>query len=228
MQSSHRGGQSLTPEDVFKLLQEGNERFLDNPRHGRILFQIWKEPEARRKPLAAVLSCSDMNMSPELIFDQGMSDIFNIRLAGHAVCADALGSLEYACASLGSKLIVVLGHTHCSTVEAACDDISFGSMAGLTERLRLSILAETETLPEGRHSKNKRFVKNVARQHILRTMEHIIQSSSIIRELIEQEDLNLVGAMYGMETGKITFMGTDGRQMLASLFPKYARQNSYW
>jgi carbonic anhydrase len=216
--------ESLTPDKALAFLKEGNERFLNNLRINRNLLQIVNETAEKQFPFAAILSCSDSRISPELIFDQGLGDIFSIRLAGNIASSNAIGSMEYAGAALGSKLLVVLGHTNCGAVKGACDDISFGHMNELFENIRLSILREFET-PEGeRISKNRRFLNNVAELNVLRNMEVILESSSIIRELIENEEINLVGAMYSVETGKVTFLKTDAREMLDALTSHRANQ----
>lgn len=218
--------ESMTPEKALAFLREGNERFLNNLRVNRNLLQIVNDTAEEQFPFATILSCSDSRVSPTLIFDQGLGDIFSIRLAGNIASINAIGSMEYACAALGSKLVVVLGHTNCGAVKGACDEISFGHMNELFESIRLSMLRETDTPAHERHSKNRQFVKNVAELSVLHNMEIIIQSSSIIRELIENEEINLVGAMYSVETGKVNFLETDAREMMESLF-SYHVQNKY-
>jgi carbonic anhydrase len=210
--------ESMTPEKALAFLQEGNDRFLNNLRINRNLLQIVNETAEEQFPFAAILSCSDSRVSPTLVFDQGLGDIFSIRLAGNIASVNAIGSMEYACAALGSKLVVVLGHTNCGAVKGACDNISFGHMNELFEGIRLSMLREIKTPSYDRNSKNRQFVKNIAELNVLRNMEVILESSSIIRELIENEEINLVGAMYSVETGKVTFLETDAREMMDALF----------
>lgn len=210
--------ESMTPAKALAFLQEGNDRFLNNLRINRNLLQLVNETAEKQFPFATILSCSDSRISPELIFDQGLGDIFSIRLAGNIASTNAIGSMEYAGAALGSRLIVVLGHTNCGAVKGACDDISFGHMNELFENIRLSILRETETSSDERNSKNRGFVNNVAELNVLRNMEVILESSSIIRELIENNEINLVGAMYSVETGKVSFLETDAREMMESMF----------
>lgn len=211
--------ESMTPEKALVFLQEGNDRFLNNLRINRNLLQLVNETAEKQFPFATILSCSDSRISPELIFDQGLGDIFSIRLAGNIASTNAIGSMEYAGAALGSKLVVVLGHTNCGAVKGACDDISFGHMNELFENIRLSMLRETETPSDERSSKNRRFLNNISELNVLRNMEVILESSSIIRELIENEEINLVGAMYSVETGKVSFLDTDAREMMESMFP---------
>ncbi len=216
--------QSMTPEKALLFLQEGNDRFLNNLRINRNLLQLVNETAEQQFPFVTILSCSDSRISPELIFDQGLGDIFSIRLAGNIASVNAIGSMEYACAALGSKLVVVLGHTNCGAIKGACDDISFGHMNELFENIRISILREIETPSGERNSKNRHFVKNVAEQNVLRNMEVILESSSIMRELIENNEINLVGAMYSVETGKVTFLETDSREMMKLLLSHHINQ----
>jgi carbonic anhydrase len=228
MQSSNfEQRHSLTPDNVLALLKKGNDRFLNNLGKDPNKLCLANESTEDRFPLTTILSCSDMRMTPALIFDQSLGDIFSLRVAGNIANADVLGSMEHACASLGSKLVVVLGHTQCGAVKFACDDISFGNMNRLTERIRLSIARENETLADVRNSKNRRFLKNVARLNVQRNMEYILESSSIIRELIENKEINLVGAMYSIETGSVDFLEKDGRKMMASLIHSNNRQSTY-
>lgn len=197
--------QSMTPEKALGFLKEGNERFLNNLRINRNLLQLVNETAEQQFPFVAILSCSDSRISPELIFDQGLGDIFSIRLAGNVASPNAIGSMEYACAELGSKLVVVLGHTNCGAVKAACDDVSFGNMNFLLEHIRFAISLETKSL-QNRNSQNKGFVNNVARLNVLHNMETIVESSSILREMLENEEIDIIGAMYDIETGRVSFL----------------------
>lgn len=199
---------SMTPEKSLVFLKEGNDRFLSNLRVNRNLLQLVDETAEKQFPFATILSCSDSRISPELIFDQGLGDIFSIRLAGNVASSNAIGSMEYACAELGSKLVVVLGHTCCGAVKAACDDISFGNLTQLLEQIRFSISLETETIAD-RNSRNKIFVNNVARLNVLRNMEIIVESSSILRDMLDRDEIDIIGAMYNVESGKVTFMEDD-------------------
>lgn len=219
--------QSMTPEKALFFLQEGNERFINNLRVNRNLLQLVNETAEKQFPFATILSCSDSRITPELVFDQGLGDIFSIRLAGNIASRNVIGSMEYAGAALGSKLVVVLGHTNCGAVKGACDDISFGNMNDMFELIRLSVLRETETPPPERNSKCRRFVNNVAELNVLRNMEIILESSSIIRELIENEEMNLIGAMYSVETGKVTFLNTDAQEMMGSVLSYHSNMHYY-
>ncbi len=200
--------QSLTPDMALTFLKEGNQRFLNNLRINRNLLQLVNETAEKQFPFAAILSCSDSRISTELIFDQGLGDIFSIRLAGNVASPNAIGSMEYACAELGSKLVVVLGHTNCGAVKAACDDVAFGNMNHLLEHIRFAISLETKS-QHSRNSSNKGFVNNVSQLNVLHNMQIIVESSSILREMIENEEIDIIGAMYDIETGKVTFLEED-------------------
>lgn len=208
-------------------MKEGNERFLSNLSLDRNFQQRLKEIAEKQLPFATILSCSDSRISPELIFDQALGDIYSIRLAGNTACKNAIGSMEYSCAGMGSKLLVVMGHTNCDAVKGACDDISFGHMNEMFELIRFSILRETETPPPERNSKNRRFVKKVAELNVYRNIEVILESSSIIRELIENGEISLVGAMYCVETGKVTFLEGKNRGILDSFFSYQVKNGAY-
>ena len=217
--------QSLTPGKALAFLKEGTERFINNLRVNRNLLQIVNETAEEQFPFVTILSCSDSRVSPTLIFDQGLGDIFSIRLAGNIASSNAIGGMEYACASLGSKLIVVLGHTNCGAVKGTCDDISFGHMNEMFEHIRLAMKRETETPPPERNSRNRRFVNRVAELNVLRNMEVIVESSSILREMIENKEINLVGAMYSVETGEVSFLKPDAREIMDSLFLSHSIQH---
>jgi len=220
--------QSLTPETVLAHLKKGNVRFLENLNNHPGQLQLENRHDDNAQPFVTILSCSDMRMPPELIFDLGIGDAFNIRLAGNMASRNAIGNMEYTCASLTSKLIVVLGHTNCCAVKGVCDDISFGSMNEMFEHLQLSIRRESVTpLPE-RNSKNRRFVNNVAELNVLYNINHIIKSSSIVRELIENQEIGLVGAMYSGETGKVSFLEMDARDMLGVVFSPSRRSLNFF
>lgn len=220
--------ESMTPEMALDHLKKGNARFLKNLNNHPSLLQLANRHDDAAQPFVTILSCSDMRMPPEVIFDLGIGDVFNIRLAGNMASRDVTGNLEYTSAALTSKLIVVLGHTNCCAVKGVCDDISFGSMNEMFEHLQLSIRRESVTpLPE-RNSKNRRFVNNVAELNVLYNMDQIIKSSSIVRELIENQEIGLVGAMYSGETGKVSFLEMDAREMLGIVFVPSRRHLNFF
>src|SRR5688572_187330 len=147
----------LTPGKAIDLLKEGNKRFVNNLKINRNLLQQVNETSDGQHPFAFILSCIDSRTSAELIFDQGLGDIFSCRIAGNILNEDILGSMEFACKVAGSKVIVVLGHTKCGAVKGACDDVKLGSLTMLLQKLKPAINAETKTLRE-RSSENAAFV----------------------------------------------------------------------
>lgn len=197
--------ESLTPETALELLRKGNERFIGNLRINRNLLQQVNQTKEGQWPFAAVVSCMDSRTSAELIFDQGLGDIFSIRLAGAVVSDNVLGSLEYACKVARSKIIVVLGHTHCGAIKGACDHVEMGNLTGLLGKIRPAIFQE-KTIKENRTSSNGAFVEAVTNIHTERSVQAITEQSVILAELIEKGEIGIIGAMYDVETGTVTFL----------------------
>jgi carbonic anhydrase len=193
----------LTPQRVKEMLQEGNERFVSNKKADRNLLQQVKETSAGQYPFAIVLSCIDSRTSSELIFDLGMGDIFNARIAGNIVNEDILGSMEFACKVAGSKLIVVLGHSKCGAVKGACDHVELGNLSSLLHKIEPSVNAVN--YDGDRSSKNSEFVEKVAETNVVWTVGEIKKNSPILREMIENGEIGIVGGMYDVETGVVTF-----------------------
>jgi len=162
------------------------------------------ETAAGQWPFAAVLNCSDSRVATELIFDQGLGDIFSIRLAGNVASPEAIASLEYTCKVLGSKLIVVLGHTNCGAVSAACNSVQMGNLDALLKHINPAIEAEKETLSD-RNGSNKVFLNNVLHNNVHVQIESIINGSEIIRELIQNQQIGIIGGMYDISTGGVEF-----------------------
>lgn len=200
--------QSMTPEKAFAFLKEGNQRFLSNLRVNRNFMQTVTKTADNQFPFAAILSCSDSRISPELIFDQGLGDIFSIRLAGNIASEDAIGSMEYACKYLGSKLIVVMGHTGCGAVKGACADFHLDNLNQLLNHIRIAIALEKET-QTGRNATNIDFVNNVSRLNVVHNIETIMRQSPILRDMIETGEVDIVGAIYKIETGEVVFLENE-------------------
>jgi carbonic anhydrase len=196
--------QSLTPQRALEFLKEGNARFLNNFRINRNLLQLVNETAEEQFPFACILSCSDSRISNELIFDQGLGDIFSIRLAGNIASINAVGSMEYAARVLGSKLLVVMGHTNCGAIKSTCDGVDMENLNFIFSNILKSFNAETETT-ENRNSSNKNFLNKVARLNVLHNMNLICETSSILSEMILNKEIELVGAMYDVESGRIEF-----------------------
>ncbi len=196
----------ITPRKALDLLQKGNSRFVSNLKANRNLLEQVNETSEGQWPFAIVLSCIDSRTSAELIFDQGLGDIFSVRIAGNIVNTDILGSMEFACKLAGSKLIVVLGHTKCGAVKGACDHVEMGNLTELLSKLQPAVYAERETTdPDLRNSTNGEFVENVSAINVRRSVKNIIERSFIIEQMVESGEIGVVGAMYDVETGKVEF-----------------------
>ena len=195
---------SITPEMALEILKDGNKRFVSNLKMNRNLLQQVNETRDGQWPFAVMLSCIDSRTSAELIFDQGLGDVFSVRIAGNIANEDILGSMEFACKVAGSKLIVVLGHTKCGAVKGACDHVEMGNLTALLSKLRPAVDDETVTKEE-RNSKNSEFVENVASINVRRTVKAITERSHILHEMIEKGEIGICGAMYNVESGKVEF-----------------------
>lgn len=195
---------SLTPKTALQFLKEGNQRFVSNLKYNRNLLQQVNETRDGQWPFAVVLSCIDSRTSAELVFDQGLGDIFSVRIAGNIVNDDILGSMEFACKVAGSKMIVVLGHTKCGAVKGACDHVEMGNLTTLLSKLQPAVAAEQLTLID-RNSKNSQFVEKVANINVHLAVEEIIKRSPILKEMIVNGEVGICGAMYDVETGVVDF-----------------------
>lgn len=196
---------TLTPSDALKYLHEGNYRFVNNLKSNRNLLQQVNETRDGQFPFATILSCIDSRTSAELVFDQGLGDIFSIRIAGNIINEDILGSMEFACKIAGSKLIVVLGHSKCGAIKGACDNVQLGNLSTLLNKIQPSVYFEREIV-EDRTSSNGEFVNNVAHIQVKRSVEAIIERSMILREMIAEKKIGVIGAFYDVETGTVEFM----------------------
>jgi carbonic anhydrase len=195
---------ALTPEKALDILKKGNERFVNNLKANRNLLQQVNETSDGQFPFAFILSCIDSRTSAELIFDQGLGDIFSCRIAGNIVNEDILGSMEFACKVAGSKVVVVLGHTKCGAVKGACDDVKLGNLTALVDKIRPAVEAETTTR-ENRNSSNSQFVEQVAELNVKLAMKQIIEKSPVIADMVHSGQIMLVAGMYDVETGQVTF-----------------------
>ena len=198
---------ALTPQGALQLLKEGNDRFVAKKMTQRDLIQQVKQTSKGQYPFATILSCIDSRVSAELVFDQGIGDIFSARVAGNIVNADLLGSMEFACKLAGTKIIVVLGHTACGAVKGACDDARLGNLTLLLSRIRGAVDAVQEPSdPLERTSKNSEFVDSVARKNVAMTIENIRNQSPVLKEMEEFGDITIIGAMYDIADGKVHWM----------------------
>ena len=195
---------SMTPEMAINILKEGNERFVSNLKFNRNLLQQVNETRDGQWPFAVVLSCIDSRTSAELVFDQGLGDIFSVRIAGNIVNEDILGSMEFACKVAGSKFIVVLGHTKCGAVKGACDHVELGNLTTLLAKVQPAVSCETQTTLN-RNSSNAIFVENVAKINVEEAVGEIQAKSPILKEMIDKGEIGICGAMYNVETGQVEF-----------------------
>lgn len=195
---------SLTPEKALAILKEGNERFINNLKANRNLLQQVNETSAGQFPFATILSCIDSRTSAELIFDQGLGDVFSIRVAGNILNEDILGSMEFATKLAGTKIIIVLGHTKCGAIAGACNHVELGNLTTLLSKIQPAIEQETST-KENRTGSNAAFVKNVTTLNVKLTIDRIRKESPVVAELEKEGKIKIIGAMYDVETGKVTF-----------------------
>ncbi len=195
---------AITPSKALELLIEGNKRFVNNLKINRNLLQQANETSDGQHPFAIILSCIDSRTSAELIFDQGLGDIFSVRVAGNIINEDVLGSMEFACKVAGSKFIVVLGHTKCGAVKGACDHVEMGNLTALLSKIRPAVEDETST-STNRNSGNGEFVERVANINVKRTVRAIQERSPILKEMIEKGEIGIIGGSHDVGTGVVTF-----------------------
>ena len=197
---------TMTPTKAIQFLKEGNERFQNNLKANRNLLQQVNETSDGQFPFATILSCIDSRVSAELVFDQGLGDIFSVRIAGNFVNEDILGSMEFACKLAGTKLIVVLGHTSCGAVKGACDDAKLGNLTKLIEKIKPAVDAVQEPKDASlRNSSNLDFVDSVAAKNVQLTIDRIHAESPILTEMEKNGEILIVGAMYDINNGAVTF-----------------------
>ena len=197
---------TMTPEKALQFLKEGNQRFQNNLKANRNLLEQVNDTSEGQFPFATILSCIDSRVSAELVFDQGLGDVFSIRIAGNFVNEDILGSMEFASKLAGTKLIVVLGHTSCGAIKGACDHARMGNLTALINKIEPAVAAVHEPKDEAiRNSKNLEFVDAVSAKNVLLTMENIRERSRILAEMENNKEILIVGAMYDISTGEVTF-----------------------
>ena len=196
----------MTPQLAKNTLVEGNTRFVQGQQAGRDLMSQVKQTSTGQYPFATVLSCIDSRVSSELIFDQGIGDIFSVRIAGNFVNEDILGSMEFACKLAGTKLVVVLGHTACGAVKGACDHARLGNLTALINKIEPAVEAVTEPTDESqRNSSNIDFVNEVAKKNVYMTIDNIRESSQVLRKMEDAGEIEIVGGMYDIKTGEVIF-----------------------
>ncbi len=195
---------SITPGIALDLLKEGNMRFVQNLKANRNLLQQANETSDGQHPFAIILSCIDSRTSAEIIFDQGLGDIFSVRVAGNILNEDILGSMEFACKVAGSKIIVVLGHNSCGAVKGACDHVEMGNLTSLLAKIQPAIEQET-TVTDDRTSANTEFVDKVTRLNVELVAQDILVKSPILKEMVDNNEIQIVGGIHNLHTGKVAF-----------------------
>ena len=195
---------SITPSMALDLLKDGNKRFINNLKINRNLLQQANETSDGQHPFAVILSCIDSRTSAELIFDQGLGDVFSVRIAGNVVNEDILGSMEFGCKVAGAKIIVVLGHTKCGAVKGACDNVELGNLTGLIHKIKPAVYQECSTI-ENRNSSNTVFVENVAELNVGLSVKNILLHSPIIAEMVKSGEIGIVGGVHDITTGQVKF-----------------------
>ena len=197
---------SMTAEKSLQELKEGNKRFQANQKADRNLKEQVADTSGGQYPFATILSCIDSRVSSELIFDQGIGDIFSARIAGNFVNDDILGSMEFACKLAGTKLIVVLGHTACGAVKGACDDAKLGKLTGVLEKIKPAVNSVSEPEdPSLRNSSNIEFVNKVAEKNVHLTIDKIKADSEVLSAMVKNNEIKIVGGMYDIQSGAVTF-----------------------
>ena len=194
----------LTPRQALDILIEGNQRFKNNVLREHDMLRVRDETVDKQHPFASVLSCSDSRTTVELIFDQNLGDIFSVRLAGNIASIKAIGSLEFSCKYLGSKLVVVMGHTNCGAIKAACDHYKGGNIGEIIELIDPAVLLE-KTITDKRDSSNDAFVERVCFHNVEVQMERILKRSPLLTDMIEKKEIGLVGAVYNLASGQVEF-----------------------
>jgi len=194
---------SFTSQSAIDSLKTGNVRFINDSQIHRSLIEEAKLTAHKQFPFAVTLSCMDSRTPSEFIFDQGIGSIFNLRVAGNIVNEDILGSLEYACKVTGAKLIVVLGHENCGAIKGACDDVKLGNLTELLNKIQHAVDSVKET--DDRTSHNHEFVKKVTKENVILGIKQIKKQSPILKEMLDKGEIGIVGAMYDLDTGIVTF-----------------------
>jgi carbonic anhydrase len=190
----------ITPQTALKLLRDGNNRFVNNLKVNRNLLQQVNETQDGQHPFAVILSCIDSRTSAELVFDQGLGDIFSVRIAGNVLNQDILGSMEFACKVAGAKIIVVLGHTKCGAIKGACDHVEMGNLTHLLSKIKPVVDSTTYV-----NGDPYAFPNAVAANNVHHVMDEIAQQSDILHEMVAAHEIAIVGGMYDVETGQVDF-----------------------
>lgn len=205
---------TTTPQMALQFLKEGNARFMSNLKMNRNLLEQVNDTKEGQWPFAVILSCIDSRTSAELVFDQGLGDVFSIRIAGNVINEDILGSMEFACKVAGSKLIVVLGHSKCGAIKGACNQVELGNLTGLLQKVQPAIEKVKE---QGSDTVNPGFIEAVAHANTLHTMEEVLKRSPILKEMFENGEIGIAAGYYSVETGEVKFIKEKALSPLAEV-----------
>jgi carbonic anhydrase len=197
--------ENMSPHEALDILIEGNHRFTNNLSVSKDLLQLVMLTKDKQHPFTSVLSCSDSRAPVEMLFDQALGDVFSVRLAGNIASDKAIGSLEFSSKYLGSKLIVVLGHTDCGAVKAACDDFREGHIGEIINLIRPAVRME-KTTAKNRDSSNTVFLNKVCALNVRVQIDEIMHSSDIIQDMLAAKQIGMVGAVYNLATGEVSFL----------------------
>ena len=197
---------SISPSLAKNLLADGNQRFVENGQLDRSLLTQVSETATGQYPFAAIVSCIDSRIPTEVVFDQGIGDIFNARVAGNFINDDIIGSLEFACKVAGSKLIVIMGHTSCGAVKGACDKVELGKLTGMLAKINPAVDAIKTEEGEARDSSNITFVNNVAVENVKLNIAKLKEDSQVLNEMFVNNEIDIVGAMYDVKSGTVSWL----------------------
>jgi carbonic anhydrase len=191
---------ALTPQKALQILKDGNARFVNNLKINRNLLTQVNETSGAQHPFAFILSCIDSRTSAELIFDQGLGDIFSCRIAGNILNEDIVGSMEFACKVAGAKLIMVLGHSECGAIKGACAGVEMGSLTGLLNKIKPAIEAV-----KSNNSGEDNFIEKVAETNVEQVSKEILARSSILSDMLNNNEIMIAGGIYSVSTGEVNF-----------------------
>ncbi|MBX9704827.1 MAG: carbonic anhydrase [Gammaproteobacteria bacterium] len=195
----------LTPAQVLAILKQGNANFVAHKLTKRDYQAEMQQTANAQNPDALILNCMDSRAIPAFVFDQGVGGIFVISVAGNVVNNDILGSMEYATKAVGTELIVVMGHTDCGAIKGVCNDVQLGHLTGLLEQIKPALDAAKKDMPNGVCT-NPAYINDIAKQNVLLSIAQIKAGSPVIASLVKQGKVEIVGAMYDVATGKVTFL----------------------
>ena len=199
---------NITPKETLNLLIQGNQRFIDNAKRQYNMKSIREELKDKQQPIDSILGCSDSRTSADLIFDQNLGDLFSVRLAGNIASKEAIGSLEFSCTQLGSKVIVVMGHSNCGAIKAACDEYSGGNIGEIIKLIEPAVNLE-KTITEQRDSGNELYVEKVCFLNVQKQIERILQLSPVIDQMVKDKKIGIIGGVYNLSSG-IFKIGSEG------------------